>query len=37
MSDDSTPLRALVDKVKDYTNLFEIGLNRDSFNRTALG
>jgi hypothetical protein len=35
-ADDATQLRALVDKVKDYTNLFVIGSIEISFNRTAL-
>jgi hypothetical protein len=34
--DDATQLKALVDKVKDYTNLFVIGSIAISFNRTAL-
>jgi hypothetical protein len=34
--DDAMQLEALVDKVKDYTNLFVIGSIAVSFNRTAL-
>jgi hypothetical protein len=34
--DDAAQLEALVDKVKDYTNLFVIGSIAISFNRTAL-
>jgi hypothetical protein len=34
--DDAAQLKALVDKVKDYTNLFVIGSIEISFNRTAL-
>ena len=35
-ANDTAPLKALVDKVKDYTNLFVIGSPAISFNRTAL-
>lgn len=35
-ADDAAQLKALVDKVKDYTNLFVIGSIAISFNRTAL-
>jgi hypothetical protein len=35
-ADDTAQLKALVDKVKDYTNLFVIGSLAISFNRSAL-
>lgn len=35
-ADDTAQLKALVDKVKDYTNLFVIGSIAISFNRSAL-
>lgn len=35
-ADDTAQLKALVDKVRDYTNLFVIGSIAISFNRTAL-
>lgn len=35
-ADDAAQLKALVDKVKDYTNLFVIGSIAISFNRSAL-
>jgi hypothetical protein len=35
-ANDTAPLKALVDKVKDYTNLFVIGSPAISFNKSAL-